>query len=292
METIRELTTSLRSYVRERLTNPVYGAFLVAWAVLNFRLILVLAGSGTWREKITYIDTRLYPEGMHWAWYGFAYPFLVGVAFVMASPYLSRWATLFLRKRERDTLVRLLEIEGETPLTKEQANVLRQSVLSERKRRLEERDVANRQIDELQRQLDTAALERPETAAQVDTPPLASLDLEPKPEVDHLVLHEDDFVGVPQQVYVIAAMRGLTTDQASMLYALRNEELLSLDVLRKRLHLPEHHTAKVLADQLRGLRFIMEDSDRGVRGFRITSAGSQALAAVMKRGFKPVISAA
>jgi hypothetical protein len=154
METIRELLGSVRLYLKDRLSNPLWGAYVIAWAVFNSRLLLVLIGDGGWREKITYIDTRLYPENWQWAWFGLAYPLVVALLFVLIAPFIGRWVTIFLKAREKVTLEQLLAIADETPMPKGVAAQLRQNALSERQLRISERQRASEEMAELTRQID------------------------------------------------------------------------------------------------------------------------------------------
>lgn len=63
METVREFFDSIRKHLRDRLANPLYTAYLVSWAVLNFRLILVLFGEGS------LIQFRFDPEPREMSWF-------------------------------------------------------------------------------------------------------------------------------------------------------------------------------------------------------------------------------
>lgn len=291
MDTIKELSASVRDYLRDRTSNPIYGAFVVSWVVLNFRVLLVVFGDGSARDKIQYLDERLYPAPQHWAWYGFGYPLLLATLFVVASPFVRRWVTLFLRRRENETLTAMLKVEGETPLSREQADLLRRAIAAERVRRVKEREEANREIDELRRQLELAATEavkaRPDIAPDFDAGnPVVPTDN------DQLYLAEDDFVGLGQDSIIKAARRGISRLQAELLYTLRNGHKLTIGDLAKQMNLPEHHAVKVLLDQLQGLQMVELDSNARGLVYTITSAGTQALQAVTNRGFNGAASVA
>jgi len=285
METFKELTGSIREYLRDRTSNPIYGAFILAWLGVNFRLVLVLFGEGTSSEKLRHIDERLYPSQSDWAWQGFGLPLVIAVLLVLVSPFIRRWVTVFLRQREKETVTRLLQIEEETPLTREQADVLRNALLNERARRLKEREELNLRIDELEKQLDVAAAARPSGLHTYPTPDAdVSNPIIPQ-DGDKLALRESDFVGVRQDVQIRLAQRGLTRAQAEVLYLLRNGTVLTLAELAKKLGLNEHHPAKLLVDQLSGLKLISVEASAGGMVYVITPAGTQALAAVASRGF-------
>lgn len=151
---------------------------------------------------------------------------------------------------------------------------------------MKEREEANQRIDELQRQLELAAVESLNGASKIATDSVASNPLMPL-DTDVLSLSEDDFVGVPQKISITAAKRGLDRAQAELLWMLRNGNAMSINELAERLGYSEHHPAKVLTDKLSGLGLI--DLNQGARGlaFSISPAGTQALDAVMSRGFQP-----
>ena len=62
MDAVKDFFGSIREYVRDKTANPFWGAYVVAWVAVNFRLIAVLLGSGETAEKIAYIDGTLYPS--------------------------------------------------------------------------------------------------------------------------------------------------------------------------------------------------------------------------------------
>lgn len=289
MDTIKELTSSIRDYLRDRTSNPIYGAFVVAWIAVNFRALVILFGDGPARDKLRLIDSQLYPREWDGAWYGFCYPLLLSVVFVLFSPFVRRWATVFIRGREKETVSQLLRIEGETPLTKAQADVLRQSIQSERERRLKDRDEANRQIDELRQQLDIAARD---TRPRLQFPSEEVANPVVPTDNDTLVLFESDFVGVAQKTYILAAQRGLSRAQAELLYVLRNGDTLTVAEMATAMRFAEHHPTKVLVDQLRGLDMIEATSSPKGLAYQIKSGGTQALSAVEKRGFDAAASLA
>jgi len=246
--------------------------------------MVVLLGDGSAREKLEYIDTELYPGRWEGLWSGFLCPLMIAVVFVFLSPFLRRWVTVFIRSRERETLTQILQIEGETPLTKAQADMLRQSIQTERERRLREREEANRHLDELRQQLDLAASQVATQSTQRPIVDEVSNPLVPA-ESDTMALLETDFVGVSQNTYLRAAQRGLTRSQGELLYVLRNGNALTLADISKAMHYAEHHPSKVLIDQLKGLGMIdIRSTSRGL-AYEITSGGTQALAAVINRGF-------
>lgn len=301
MDTLRDLLTSLKTQLRDRLGNPIYGSFVLAWSILNFRLLLVLIGDGKWAEKISYIDTKLYPRWSDWAVYGYVIPFVAALLYVLVSPFANRAITRFLRLQDKETATMLLEIEGEIPISKPEAELLRKGLLAERKLRIFQQQEASATQAELSRQIDVLLDQQKGSIASSskadDVNPDHEID---QPKVDFsfsssaadqqtqvLRLFESDFVGVAQATVLTLASRGLGRKLANALSKIRNGEMATAADLRRCLSL-DTHQAKVAIDQLKGLQVAEWATDEsGQEGIKITSAGTQALEALFNRGFTP-----
>lgn len=124
MDTIKELLASVRFQLAERLGNPLSGAFIVAWLVANFRLLLVLFSDGEWREKLRYIDATLYPDAYEWLRLGVFWPLIFALLYVFAYPFVAKKVIEFHRMRQKELREIAIRVEGETPITKEEKNRL------------------------------------------------------------------------------------------------------------------------------------------------------------------------
>jgi hypothetical protein len=291
MENWRDLSNSLSEYLRGRLVNPIFGAYLFTWSAINFRLLLVLFGAGTWHEKIRYIDTLLYPEEWHWLVFGFAYPMGVAVFLVLGSPFINRWSTVFLRTRGAETTRQLLALQGETPLTKAEAAQLRQQLLAVRDGRREDKELAETiqmeqaaQIDLLLQEVNKLKSSNDDQAA-IETQDTTDLPIAPRT----YEMRESDLIGVPQRVMLGLKQRGVTHLQATALYAVRNGANFNPNLLANVMGLSKRHVALVLLDQLKGLGLIESANVGGSNTYQISSAGRQALQAVLGRGFVPTL---
>lgn len=103
MDAVKDFFSSIREYVRDKTANPFWGAYVLAWLAVNFRLIVVLLGAGEAAQKIAYIDDTLYPSWAAWLvrfWLG---PMALAGFFVVASPFLQRWVTTFTRARDAES---------------------------------------------------------------------------------------------------------------------------------------------------------------------------------------------
>jgi len=303
MEGIRDLLESFRSYLRDRLANPLYVSFVIAWGVLNFRLLMVIFGDGSWKEKIEFIDTQLYPDLLGWAWRWFGSPFLVAVLFVLASPFIHRWVTVFLREREKVTVTELLRVAGETPLPPEAADALRTQLLEMRKTRAEDRRRADEQINELNAQIELlqsrAVSEKPNTTAEAvesqETDAILQAMKDPFAETQgdgrkvhsassRLQLFDRDFSGLPSQVVNRLLDSGLRIEQALVLFIMRDGSRFTKDAINNHVSWSPSAFNRVL-EQMTALQLLEVIDDSGA--FQISSAGRQALNGVVRRGFDP-----
>lgn len=270
MDSLRNLFDSALGVVRERLLNPFYVAYFLAWSALNFRLILVLVSGGSAQEKIAYIDQALYPNWQTGMVRGLLIPFAAAVVYVVASPYVFRWVTLYHRREEKKTIEQVFAVLGETPMSKPQADRLRAN-LKEAKARYEQ-DLAEwrAEVDQLQDQLDrlqkggnTAPSEAAkseslqEASDGIDSP--ASADRVPakeKSRLDRARLEASDFVGYPLDDYHRIVQRGIAIAHLAALYALRNEKAFSAKDLAIRLEVDDQFMLDGIVDELATLKVI------------------------------------
>jgi len=73
---------------------------------------------------------------------------------VLLAPFVRRWVTVFIGERDRVTTAELLRVAGETPLSPDKADALRQGLLDERQRRIDERRALEAKVSELNSQID------------------------------------------------------------------------------------------------------------------------------------------
>ena len=289
METLRELLDSLKIHVRDRVANPLYVAFVISWIVYNYRFLMVMVGEGTWREKIAFIDSTLYPSPEHTFHRGFVYPLLTAVLFIVLAPFVRRWVTVFIAEREAVTIGELLRVNQQTPLSPAAADTLRRSLIEQRQNHLVEKREFHAKLTELNAQLDLLADQNLQATtaakkfigAHQATLPTAIIDGN-----EVFRLRGSDFVGgTPKGVSQLEEL-GLTRDQARALHVVRNEPYFSIPELQVSLGLPDDYAARVIVDKLRGLG-LATFSQQVTGQFEITSLGRQALAAVTARGFDP-----
>ncbi len=153
-----DLTKEIKAQLYERVKSPLFGAFALSWVGWNYRAILAVLSKMTFPETLAYLD-KLYPSNFDWLWHCFGGPLVTATLFLLIYPWPARamywyWATQHkkLKKVQQD-------IEDETPLTQEEATVLRKTSL-EQVATLEAKILEQRQLsNELNERLREAAAE-------------------------------------------------------------------------------------------------------------------------------------
>lgn len=123
---MKEIFDSVRMNLFERITSPLFGAFVVSWFAWNFSLILVTfsADMGT-LEKLTYIKAVLY-SGFYYAIFPlFVAPLLSSVLFIFLYPTPAGWCYSYWHRQQMKRKALRDKIEGATLLTIEESQKVR-----------------------------------------------------------------------------------------------------------------------------------------------------------------------
>jgi hypothetical protein len=54
-----ELSTTVKAALYERISNPVFGCFILSWLIVNYRILFVLFSSTPYADKFSYIDESI-----------------------------------------------------------------------------------------------------------------------------------------------------------------------------------------------------------------------------------------
>ena len=283
MDALKELQESVVSGLKTRLGNPLLVGFLVSWLVINFRVVLVLLGEGGARDKIRYVDELMYPHWYQWAWYGVAYPLLAATMYLLLSPFVVRWTTVFLKRQDVETAKALLAAEGTRPISEDRATLLRQSLAESRAARVRDAEAAALRIDELERQLTVQAKAVVQQDVALHDTPLAVNEGPNRQE--EFPLLDSDFIGHPTKLPFFGRNVSLTRDQVQALYIISHGrphvpvlEHLSQEEIRR---------GNAVAARLKALGLISIQPAGSDLAMRITDAGQLALAGAISRGFTP-----
>lgn len=149
---IDDMGKTIKAILYDRVTSPLFGAFILSWCGWNWRLILLfLTGSSTTViQKFEYVDSQIYPNIDAVFIRGFLLPAATTVFFIYIYPWFARKVYGYSREQQNKLKNIQLEKDGETPLTKEEAKkVTNQALLSEL-RYQEEREKRESRIQDLE----------------------------------------------------------------------------------------------------------------------------------------------
>lgn len=119
---------SIKAHLYDRVVSPLFGAFLISWAIWNYRIIFVLLSSETIPYKFNYID-EYYSSIVHFLGFSLSKFCLVGVVSPLVSallyiylyPYFALPVYKFSLNRQKKLADTKNEIEGATLLTLEKS---------------------------------------------------------------------------------------------------------------------------------------------------------------------------
>lgn len=119
--------SSLKGYVSDRLSSPLLGAYFVSWVIFNFKLFLVVFSNMKIFVKLSWIESYFSLDffSLLHTWF---YPLCVALIYVLVLPYPSRWILSHTLTQNRENLKLRQRIDEETPLTKEAADALKNSL--------------------------------------------------------------------------------------------------------------------------------------------------------------------
>lgn len=151
-----ELVKSVRMHLSERLTSPLLGAFVVSWAIWNFRFLLVILSSADIDQKLNLLDSVVFSHYQDVLLRGIVGPIVTALAWIFVYPYPSKYVYEFARKRQRELLDIRRAIEDETPLTIEDTRKFRREFAIKEEDLNAEINRMNMEIKRLREQLDSA----------------------------------------------------------------------------------------------------------------------------------------
>lgn len=126
---MKDILSSLRLQIYERLSSPLFGSFVIAWICWNHRLLSVLFSSLPVSERFQFIDSVLLRTTWG-AWSQcFVYPAASALAFIFIYPYPSKWILGFWLRRQNESKELRDKIDGETLLTRDESQAIKKKAL-------------------------------------------------------------------------------------------------------------------------------------------------------------------
>jgi len=188
MEDAKDFVASMLKTVRDRLGNPLVSAFAIAWLIWNFRVVLVLVGTGDggWRAKIDYLDKTLMVPSYMWGIHGLAVPLLFAVVWIFALPKLLRSVAIFHAHQSHITKEEMLEAGENEPISAAERTEMWAQMRKRQKSWDVERNELLKVIEDFQSKQQMSTLEpspqAPDTPAQTEVVPPASTATDTPPE--------------------------------------------------------------------------------------------------------------
>lgn len=144
MQTIQDFWQSLVDRVR----NPLLTGFVVAWAALNYKAIVVLFSDEHYTKKFQYIEGTLYADQDLAVWQLLAGPAVFSAIYVFVLPgiaLLSTWAGSTYERLHSN--VRTRALREVTVTTKQRDEIRREAALIVEKAQKEAQDAIAARID-------------------------------------------------------------------------------------------------------------------------------------------------
>ena len=120
MESLKEIWGSLS----ERFKNPLLYSFAISWAIINYKVIVVLMSSDKYVDKFEYIENILYPINELYLEKLLYFPLLSSILYVFVLPAISlasTWAHAAYERLHSEIRANILR---KAILTKEQRDML------------------------------------------------------------------------------------------------------------------------------------------------------------------------
>lgn len=124
-----DLSKSIKAQLYERVSSPLLASFCLSWVAWNYRFVMVLVSSMPFAEKISYIDTHIFPTYQQVLLQGSLYPLLTALFLIFAYPIPAKYVYEYWRKRQRELKEIQQRIDDETPLSREEAREIRREAL-------------------------------------------------------------------------------------------------------------------------------------------------------------------
>lgn len=162
-----DLTKEIKAQLYERVKSPLFGAFALAWVGWNYRGLLAAISDMPYKDRMGYLDS-LYPTSTEWLWHCLGGPLLTAVGLLLIYPWPARWMYSYWAWQQKELKKVQQRIEDETPLTQEEAKVLRKASIVQITE-LESQNADIRQLNrELQERLRESASEQSRLAKERD----------------------------------------------------------------------------------------------------------------------------
>ena len=139
---MKDFFDSIKENILQRFSNPLFGAFVVAWLVFNHEYLFILFSDVEISQRLDLAKARVFPDINAILFRGFLFPGYSAVIFVIFHPLVSRLALEWTLGQDRVTKEMQDDLMERVRLTVEDAERLRDEAKIEAKELREERDEA------------------------------------------------------------------------------------------------------------------------------------------------------
>jgi hypothetical protein len=146
---LAEIIKSAQMQVKERISSPLMGSFIVSWCLWNYKFLVILFSTASVLQTFKLIDTVAFPNVSSLFLQGFLFPTLTAATYIFIYPYPAKYVYEFTRNRQKEINYIRQRIEDETPLTLEESREIQSEILRREDEHTQEIDRKNAEIKRL-----------------------------------------------------------------------------------------------------------------------------------------------
>lgn len=126
---ITEITNSIKAVLYQRISSPIYGAYIASWFICNWQLTFpLLFGNEKFDVRFEVFKAALICEDLTFDWSTLFFPFVITMLLLGLQPIAQRYVYIYTEWNKSEGLKKRDQYSSETMLTIEQSNELRESV--------------------------------------------------------------------------------------------------------------------------------------------------------------------
>jgi F0F1-type ATP synthase membrane subunit b/b' len=126
---MKDIIDSIRMQIYERLSNPLFGAFIVSWTCWNYRFLFVLFSILPVTERFELIDHRIYTTWLEVLCHCVIGPVCTAILYVLLYPRVSKFFYKDWLQKQVEIKELRDEIEKATLLTREESQAIQMKIL-------------------------------------------------------------------------------------------------------------------------------------------------------------------
>lgn len=141
-----DLKKSIINTINERMTSPLFGSFIISWALWNYKTIFIILSTKTVEDKFSYIENILYSHWWSFPLIGLILPLITSLLFIFIFPYPEKSIYVYWYSHKEKLKREKQKIDNEKLLTKEESRKLTKKIIQLESEHFEEIDAKNQEI--------------------------------------------------------------------------------------------------------------------------------------------------